>query len=100
MMAFLVLPSLLGLVLAGAPGRATALPPLALPPGAARVPPALIERPETASQTLRPAPPATDVSPQASREVPREFLGDRIRGGWVGMLIGGLEGLPLDSRGD
>ena len=30
----------------------------------------------------------------AVREVTRAFLLDRIHGGWAGMLIGGLEGLP------
>jgi len=44
---------------------------------------------------------ATDANPQtaitqssAVREVTRAFLLDRIYGGWAGMLIGGLEGLP------
>jgi hypothetical protein len=44
---------------------------------------------------------ATHANPETStpqnravREVTRAFLLDRIRGGWAGMLIGGLEGLP------
>ncbi len=32
------------------------------------------------------------------REFTREFLFDRIHGGWVGMLIGGLEGLPHEFK--
>ncbi|MBI5384082.1 MAG: ADP-ribosylglycohydrolase family protein [Verrucomicrobia bacterium] len=34
----------------------------------------------------------------STREVTREFLLDRIYGGWVGMLIGGLEGLPHEFK--
>ena len=36
--------------------------------------------------------------PQSSavREVTRAFLLDQIHGGWAGMLIGGLEGLPRE----
>ncbi|MHC1769275.1 MAG: ADP-ribosylglycohydrolase family protein [Verrucomicrobiia bacterium] len=33
-----------------------------------------------------------------AREVTRVFLLDRIHGGWAGMLIGGLEGLPHEFR--
>ncbi len=34
----------------------------------------------------------------ATKEFTREFLFDRIHGGWVGMLIGGLEGLPHEFK--
>ena len=34
----------------------------------------------------------------AAKEFTREFLLDRIRGSWVGMLIGGLEGLPHEFK--
>ena len=34
----------------------------------------------------------------AVREVTRAFLLDRIYGGWAGMLIGGLEGLPHEFK--
>jgi hypothetical protein len=34
----------------------------------------------------------------AVREVTRAFLFDRIYGGWAGMLIGGLEGLPHEFK--
>ena len=34
----------------------------------------------------------------ATRDVSREVLLDRIHGGWVGMLIGGLEGLPHEFK--
>lgn len=34
----------------------------------------------------------------ATREITREVLLDRIYGGWVGMLIGGLEGLPHEFK--
>jgi hypothetical protein len=33
-----------------------------------------------------------------TRDVTREFLLDRIQGGWAGMLIGGLEGLPHEFK--
>jgi hypothetical protein len=33
-----------------------------------------------------------------TREISREALLDRIRGGWTGMLIGGLEGLPHEFK--
>jgi|WetSurMetagenome_2_1015567.scaffolds.fasta_scaffold49524_4 hypothetical protein len=33
-----------------------------------------------------------------TREITRETLLDRIYGGWVGMLIGGLEGLPHEMK--
>lgn len=36
----------------------------------------------------------------AARKVSRPFLIDRIHGGWVGMLFGGLEGLPHESKHD
>lgn len=36
--------------------------------------------------------------PGAVREVTRAFLLDRLHGGWVGMLIGGLEGLPHEFK--
>lgn len=32
------------------------------------------------------------------REISREALRDQIYGGWVGMLIGGLEGLPHEFK--
>ena len=48
---------------------------------------------------------ATDAEPKtaipqsgAVREVTRAFLLDRIHGGWAGMLIGGLEGLPHEFK--
>ncbi len=34
----------------------------------------------------------------ATRDISREALLDRIHGGWVGMLIGGLEGLPHEFK--
>lgn len=34
----------------------------------------------------------------SSRDISREVLLDRIRGGWTGMLIGGLEGLPHEFK--
>ena len=34
----------------------------------------------------------------ASREISREELMDQIYGGWVGMLIGGIEGLPHEWK--
>ena len=42
------------------------------------------------AQTTAPAP--------GTREITREALLDRIYGGWVGMLIGGLEGLPHEFK--
>ncbi|MCZ7640420.1 MAG: hypothetical protein M5U12_32820 [Verrucomicrobia bacterium] len=33
-----------------------------------------------------------------TRDVTRDFLLDRIHGGWAGMLIGGLEGLPHEFK--
>jgi hypothetical protein len=39
----------------------------------------------------------TALAPSA-REITREGLLDRIYGGWVGMLIGGLEGLPHEFK--
>lgn len=38
------------------------------------------------------------AGPQDTREISREELLDRIRGGWTGMLIGGLEGLPHEFQ--
>ncbi len=38
------------------------------------------------------------VAAPAPREISREALLDRIYGGWVGMLIGGLEGLPHEFK--
>jgi hypothetical protein len=40
---------------------------------------------------------AEDTAPAVS-EIPSEALLDRIYGGWVGMLIGGLEGLPHEFK--
>jgi len=37
---------------------------------------------------------AQDGTSLACKEISRQVLLDRIHGGWVGMLIGGLEGLP------
>lgn len=34
----------------------------------------------------------------SSKDISREVLLDRIRGGWTGMLIGGLEGLPHEFK--
>ena len=39
---------------------------------------------------------ATERGP--ARDVTREFLLDRVHGGWAGMLIGGLEGLPHEFK--
>jgi hypothetical protein len=36
--------------------------------------------------------------PPGVREITREVLLDHIHGGWVGMLIGGLEGLPHEMK--
>jgi hypothetical protein len=33
-----------------------------------------------------------------AREITREVLPDHVYGGWAGMLIGGLEGLPHEFR--
>jgi len=43
---------------------------------------------------------AGDGSPQggAARDISYEELHDRIYGGWLGMLIGGLEGLPHEFK--
>lgn len=41
---------------------------------------------------------ATQTPPTGSIEIPRPVLLDRIHGGWVGMLIGGLEGLPHEFK--
>ncbi len=50
--------------------------------------------------TLLLVPLATVHGAEAARrpEVTRAFLVDRIHGGWVGMLIGGLEGLPHEFK--
>jgi hypothetical protein len=39
-----------------------------------------------------------DPSARKTREITRAVLLDRIRGGWTGMLIGGLEGLPHEFK--
>ncbi|MCX8108216.1 MAG: hypothetical protein N3G20_05360, partial [Verrucomicrobiae bacterium] len=40
-----------------------------------------------------------DTTPaEPTKEVTRDFLFDHIHGGWVGMLIGGLEGLPHEFK--
>ena len=44
------------------------------------------------------SPQAAMPQPGAVREVPRAFLLDRIHGGWAGILIGGLEGLPHEFK--
>jgi hypothetical protein len=41
---------------------------------------------------------AVDPSTPSTREISRAALLDRIHGGWVGMLIGGLEGLPHEFK--
>ncbi|HOX04094.1 MAG TPA: ADP-ribosylglycohydrolase family protein [Candidatus Paceibacterota bacterium] len=43
-------------------------------------------------------PQTTTLQNSAVREVTRAFLLDRIHGGWIGMLIGGLEGLPHEFK--
>jgi hypothetical protein len=48
--------------------------------------------------TVSAAPPASADDAPATAEVSRAELLDRIHGGWVGMLIGGLEGLPHEFK--
>ena len=41
---------------------------------------------------------AADSAENRTREISRDELRDRIYGGWAGMLIGGLEGLPHEFK--
>ncbi len=50
------------------------------------------------SPAAKPVPSGGAQQHGTAREFTREFLFDRIYGGWVGMLIGGLEGLPHEFK--
>ncbi len=63
------------------------------PPGLAAFTP---ESPTPQPSPKKAQPVAANASP-ATADISRVELLDRIHGGWAGMLIGGLEGLPHEA---